>query len=66
MLVSSVYLFFDELIMELEKIFSVACYGVGAVFFFIALFGAWPHFFTMSICLASGILISEDRKSATD
>lgn len=47
--------------MELEHIMSAICYAAGAVFLVIALLGAWPHFFTMSICFATGILVSEDK-----
>ncbi len=50
---------------DLEKICSIACYVVGLVFFIIALFGAWPHFFTMSVCFATGILASENKTSHT-
>ena len=49
--------------MEIENILSAACYITGAVFLVIALFGAWPHLFTMSICFATGILVSEDKKA---
>ncbi len=52
--------------MDAEKICSILCYVVGAVFFLIAVFGSWPHFFTMSVCFASGLLIAENKKSATD
>ncbi len=51
--------------MDFEKICSIVCYVLGAVFFFIALFGAWPHFFTMSMCLATGFLASENITSHT-
>ncbi len=50
---------------DFEKICSIACYTVGLVFFFIALFGVWPHFFTMSICFATGFLASENQTSRT-
>ncbi len=52
--------------MDFEKICSVLCYVLGAIFFVVALFGAWPHFFTMSVCFAAGILISEDEASYTE
>ncbi len=51
--------------MDLEKICAIACYSVGVVFFIIALFGAWPHFFTMSICFATGLLISDEEATRT-
>ena len=54
---------YAEFLMEIENIFSAACYITGAVFLVIALFGAWPHLFTMSICFATGILVSEDKKT---
>ena len=47
--------------MEIEKVCSVACYVIGIVFLIIAIFGAWRHLFTMSICFAAGILISEEK-----
>ncbi|MBR2064789.1 MAG: hypothetical protein IJ971_08860 [Bacteroidales bacterium] len=48
--------------MEIESILAAVCYVTGAVFLVIALYGAWPHFFTMSICFATGILVYEDRR----
>ncbi len=52
--------------MKIERVCSIACYLTGSVFFIVALFAAWPHFFTMSVCVAAGLLIAEDQSSATD
>lgn len=49
----------------MEKILSGLCFIAGAVFFFIALLGAWRYFFTMAFCFAGGILISENETSRT-
>ncbi len=51
--------------MNIEKICSFACYALGLVFLIIALFGTWPHFFTMSVCFASGLLIADEEASRT-
>ncbi len=51
--------------MELEKICSAACYVAGAVFMLVAIFGFWPHVFTMSVCFATGFLVSEEQSSRT-
>ena len=45
----------------MEKICSIACFIVGAVFLIIALLGAWRHLFTMSVCVAVGLLAKEDK-----
>ncbi len=58
-------LFKGEETMDIERVCSLACYALGLVFFVIALFGSWPHFFTMSICFASGLLIADEESSRT-
>ncbi len=51
--------------MDLEKICSIACYLLALVFFVIAICVYWPHFFTMSVCLATGVLVAENESSRT-
>ena len=45
----------------MEKICSIACFVVGAVFLIVALLGAWRHLFTMSVCIAVGLLAKEEK-----
>lgn len=47
--------------MEIEKACSLFCYAAGTVFLILALCGAWRHFFTMSICFTTGLMIAEDK-----
>lgn len=49
----------------MEKVLSAMCFVAGAVFFIIALLGAWRFFFTMAFCFAGGILISENETGRT-
>ena len=46
----------------MEKICSIACFIVGALFLIVALLGAWRHLVTMSVCVAVGILAKEDKE----
>ena len=34
----------------------------GTVFLVIALLGLWRHFFTMTICYAAAVLVSEEKR----
>ena len=54
---------FDSLALlkVMEKICSIACFIVGAVFFVVALFGVWRHLLTMSVCVAVGLLAKEEK-----
>lgn len=45
----------------MEKICSIACFIAGAVFLVIALLGVWRHLFTMSVCVAVGLLAKEEK-----
>ena len=45
----------------MEKICSIACFVVGAVFLIVALLGAWRHLFTMCVCIAVGLLAKEEK-----
>lgn len=47
----------------MEKICTTLCIIAGTVFLVIALLGLWRHFFTMSICYATAVLVSEDKRS---
>ena len=46
--------------LSLEKIFSTICFVVGIAFFIAALLGIWRHFFTMGLCFAVGVMISDE------
>ena len=48
-------------VLTLEKIFSTICFIAGVAFLIAALFGLWRHFFTMGLCFAVGVMISEDH-----
>jgi hypothetical protein len=45
----------------MEKVCSLACFAIGGVFLIIAFAGVWCHLFTVSVCVAAGLLISEDK-----
>ena len=45
----------------MEKICSIACFIVGAFFLIVALLGTWRHLFTMSVCVAVGLLAKENK-----
>lgn len=47
--------------LSLEKVFSTICFLAGMAFFIAAILGLWRHFFTMGLCFAVGIMISEDQ-----
>ena len=47
--------------MSLEKVLSTICFVPGVAFLIAAICGQWRHFFTMGLCFAVGIMISEDR-----
>jgi len=44
------------------RLISILCYVAGTIFLLAAIFGAWRYFFTMGICYAAGLLVSEDAK----
>jgi hypothetical protein len=46
----------------MEKICTTICVIAGTVFLVIALFGLWRHFFTMGICYAAAVLVSEEKR----
>ena len=45
--------------LTLENVLSTICYLIGIVFLLAALLGLWRHFFTMGLCFAVGIMISD-------
>lgn len=46
----------------MEKICTTLCIIAGTVFLVIALLGLWRHFFTMAICYATAVLVSEEKR----
>ena len=50
--------------LSLEKVFSAICFIAGLAFFIVAVFGLWRHFFTMGLCIAVGVMISDEESSA--
>lgn len=46
--------------MTVEKVLSSICFVAGLVFLVVAIFGVWRHFFTMSLCVAVGVMISDN------
>lgn len=46
--------------LTMEKVLSCICFLAGLVFLTAALLGAWRHFFTMGICIAVGVMISDE------
>ena len=50
--------------LSLEKIFSIICFIAGSAFLVIAILGLWRHFFTMGLCFAVGIMMSDDKPSS--
>lgn len=49
--------------LTLEKLFATICFLAGTVFMIVAIFGLWRHFFTMGLCFAVAIMISDEEKS---
>lgn len=50
--------------LSLEKVFSTICFIAGVVFFIVAVLGLWRHFFTMGLCFAVGVMISDEGHQA--
>ena len=50
--------------LTLENIFSAICFIAGTIFLIVAISGLWRHFFTMGLCFAVGIMISDEEKPA--
>ncbi len=48
--------------LTLESVFSAICLIAGTVFLIIAIFGVWRHFFTMGLCFAVAVMISDEEK----
>ena len=46
----------------MEKVCTTLCIIAGTVFLVIALLGLWRHFFTMTICYAAAVLVSEEKR----
>lgn len=49
--------------LSLEKIFSAICFLAGLAFLIVAILGIWRHLFTMGLCFAVGMMISDDKPS---
>lgn len=50
--------------LTMEKVLSAFCFLAGLVFLVVALLGVWRHFFTMSLCVCVGVMISDVSGSA--
>ena len=48
--------------LTLEKVLSTICFLAGMVFLLAALLGLWRHFFTMGLCFAVGVMISDETQ----
>lgn len=46
----------------MEKICSYFCLALGTLCLVLALFYTWKYFFTMGICYATAILVTEKRE----
>ncbi len=46
--------------LTLEKVLSIICFLAGIAFLLAALMGLWRHFFTMGLCFAVGVMISDE------
>lgn len=46
--------------LTLEKVLSAICFLAGTAFLVAALLGLWRHFFTMGLCFAVGIMITDE------
>ena len=46
----------------LEKVLSTICFLAGTAFMIAAVMGLWRHFFTMTICYATAVLVSEEKR----
>ena len=47
--------------LTLEKVLSTICFLAALAFLVAALFGIWRHLFTMSLCIAVGVMISDEE-----
>ena len=45
--------------LTLEKVLSVICYLAALAFLVAALLGVWRYLYTMGICIAVGVMISD-------
>ena len=46
--------------LTLEMVFARICFLAGLAFVVAALLGLWRHFFTMGLCFAVGIMMTDD------
>lgn len=46
--------------LTLEMVFATICFLAGLAFLVAALLGLWRHFFTMGLCFAVGIMMTDD------
>jgi hypothetical protein len=49
--------------LTLEKVLSAICFLAAMAFLVAALFGIWRHLFTMGLCVAIGVMISDEESS---
>lgn len=49
--------------LTLEKVLSAICFLAALAFLVAALFGIWRHLFTMGLCVAIGVMISDEESS---
>lgn len=52
--------------LTLEKALSLICFLAGLAFLFVALLGLWRHFFTMGLCFAVSVMISDDSSEGDE
>ena len=47
--------------LTIEKVLSTICFLAALAFLVAALSGVWRHLFTMGLCIAVGIMITDDK-----
>ena len=47
--------------LTLEKVLSTICFLAAMAFLVAALLGIWRHLFTMGLCIAVGVMISDEE-----
>ena len=48
--------------MTIEKVASLACFMLGNVFLFMAVFGPWKYYFPMTLSYIAALIVTEDRE----
>ena len=49
--------------LTLEKVLSAICFLAAMAFLIAVLLGIWRHLFTMGLCVAIGVMISDEESS---